>query len=214
MKTFNNEEKRRSVIQLRNEGKSIRQIASELHVSSRTVIAIFKEEKTEYAREGLQIKEQNQQKVEQSNYTKALRHFKGGKSLLDVTIKLGIMAEEAKRAFIDFRDIEEMDEFRRDYESIKSYLPSILKLYRKTHEKGLTVENLLVAIDYASERVKAEKELQIATNKVTIVQNRVTILENHILELKKQESELLWGKPTSPRVAKPPFVALGDSPRR
>jgi hypothetical protein len=91
-----------------------------------------------------------------------------------------------------YRRAERIKERLREH---KSYLPSILKLYRKTPGKGLTVEKLLVAIDFARDRVKAEEELQIATSKVTIVQNCATILENRILDLKKQESELLSGKP-------------------
>jgi hypothetical protein len=46
------------------------------------------------------------------------------------------------------------------------------------------------------------------------MRNNATILENRILELKKQESKLLCDKPPFAEVAKPPFVALGDSPRR
>jgi hypothetical protein len=91
-----------------------------------------------------------------------------------------------------YRRAERIKERLREH---KSYPPSILKLYRKTPGKGLTVEKLLVAIDFARDRVKAEEELQIATSKVTIVQNCATILENRILDLKKQESELLCGKP-------------------
>ena len=44
-------------------------------------------------------KAQEQQNALQTNYTKALSLFKDGKSLLDVTIELGVLAEETKESF-------------------------------------------------------------------------------------------------------------------
>ena len=90
----------------------------------------------------------------QTNYTKALRLFKDKKSLLDVTIELGVSAEETKKAFLDFWDMSSVDDFRGVYEEIKPYLPVIVSLWKNIKEKGLGVNDVLVAIDHASDRAK------------------------------------------------------------
>ena len=105
MKTHDNEERRLRVIELRKEGKTIREICKEMHMSSRTVIGILKDNSSKEAQEEELRKAQEQQNALQTNYTRALRLFKEGKSLLDVTIELGLFAEETKRAFDDFQEI-------------------------------------------------------------------------------------------------------------
>ena len=105
MNTSDNAEKLRKVIELRKEGKPIREIAKQMHMSSRTVIDILKDNSSKEAREESRRKEQDQQNAVRTNYTKALRLFKKGKNLLDVTIELGILAEETEKAFLDFSDM-------------------------------------------------------------------------------------------------------------
>ena len=121
---------------------------------------MLKDNSSKEALEESRRKEQEQQNVGQINYTRALRLFKEGKSLLDVTIELGVSAEETKRAFFDFRDITNGDDFRGVYEEIKPYLPDLLTVWKIVREKGLGVKDALFAIEHASERAKAEEELR------------------------------------------------------
>jgi IS30 family transposase len=80
LNTSDNAEKRRNVIELRKEGKTIREIANQMHKSSRTVIDILKDNNSKEEREYSSRKEQGQQNAVLTNYTKALRLFKEGKS--------------------------------------------------------------------------------------------------------------------------------------
>ena len=191
MKTSDNAEKRRKVIELRKEGKTIREIAKELHMSSRTVIAMLKDNSSKEALEESRRKEQEQQNVGQINYTRALRLFKEGKSLLDVTIELGVSAEETKRAFLDFWDISNVDDFRGVYEDIKPYLPDLLTVWKIVREKGLGVKDALVAIEHASERAKAEEELQVINDKVISLQTQVITLNSDIMALEKERANAM-----------------------
>ena len=149
-----NSEKRRRIIELRKEGCTIREIAIQTHSSSRTVVDVLKDESLKEAREESRRIEQEQRNVLQTNYTKALRLFKDKKSLLDVTIELGVSAEETKKAYFDFWDMSSVDDFRGVYEDIKPYVPVIVSLWKKIIEKGLGVNDVLVAIDRASYRAK------------------------------------------------------------
>jgi transposase len=151
LNTSENAEKRRNVIELRKEGKTIREIAKQMHKSSRTVMDILKDNNSKEEREESRKKEQEQQNAVQSNYTKALRLFKEGKSLLDVTIELGVFAEETKKAFFDFWEMSSVDDFRGVYEDIKPYLPDLMSLWKTIIEKGLGVKSVLFAIQHASD---------------------------------------------------------------
>jgi Mor family transcriptional regulator len=147
-----NSEKRRRIIELRKEGCTIREIARQTHSSSRTVIDVLKDDSLEEAREESRRIEQEKRNVVQTNYTKALRLFKDKKSLLDATIELGVSAEETKKAYFDFWDMSSVDDFRKVYEEIKPYVPVIVSLWKKIIEKGLGVNDVLVAIDRAKLR--------------------------------------------------------------
>ena len=96
------------------------------------------------------------------------------------------MAEETKRAFYDFQEISDVDDFRGVYEDIKPYISALLTLWKMMRERGLGVKDALVAIEYASDRAKAEKELQDITTKVSDMKNQAFLLENEIFASKLQ----------------------------
>jgi transcriptional regulator with XRE-family HTH domain len=173
LKTYDNEEKRRRVIELRKEGWTIRKIAKELKMSSRTVIEILKDDSAKEDQEESVRKAQEHQYTLQANYTRALSLLKDGKSLLDVTIELGVMAEETEKAFIDFWKLMSIDDFRRSYENIQPYIVPLLNLWYKCIEKGLDMKDAFAAIEYAKDRAKAERELQFLTNKLADMKNHL-----------------------------------------
>ena len=180
-------------------------------MSSRTVIDILKDNSSKEAREESRRKEEDQQNAVRTNYTKALRLFKKGKNLLDVTIELGILAEETEKAFLDFSDMNCVDDFRGVYEDIKPYLPALLHLWKMMREKGLGVKDAIVAIEYANNLAKAEKDVQIVTNEVSKME---TILGSQKMALKIQIYKSLVDEPPPPKAAKNEIVAAGDQPTR
>ncbi|CAN5542045.1 hypothetical protein BH18THE2_BH18THE2_28260 [soil metagenome] len=211
MNAFDNAEKRRRVLELRKEGWTIREIARELHMSSRTVIRILREDSSKVAQEEIVGKAQEQQNTLQANYTKALRLFKEGKSMLDVTIELGVLAEETKRAFYDFQDINGLDNFRGVCEDIKPFVSALVTLWGVMRERGLGVKDALVAIEFASDRAKAEKELQDLTNKISYIGTQANLLENRIIVSKLQMMPD-YRPPASVKDAVKWIVALCDQP--
>ena len=76
-----------------------------------------------------------------------------------------------------------MDDFRGVYEDIKPYLPALLHLWKMMREKGLGVKDAIVAIEYANNLAKAEKDVQIVTNEVSKME---TILGSQKMALKIQ----------------------------
>jgi AraC-like DNA-binding protein len=216
LKTHDNEERRIRVIELRKEGKTIREICTEMHMTSRTVIRILKEDSSIEAQEEELRKAQEQQNALQTNYTRALKLFKEGKNLLDVTIELGLFAEETKRAFYDFQEISGVDDFRAVYEDIKPFISALLTLWGMMRERGLGVKDALVAIEYANNRAKAEKELQDITTKVSDMENRENrayLLEKEIFASKLQMLKPSDFMPPPAKAASKGIVAPGDQPK-
>lgn len=124
------------------------------------------------------------------------------------------MAEETKKAFKDFLEMSGMDDFRGVYEDIKPYVPALLPLWEVIREKGLGVKDALVAIEYASNRTKAETELQVMTNELEDMQIQATILDWEIMALKIKKLELLGDEPpSSQKAAQNESAAIGNGPR-
>ena len=106
-----------------------------------------------------------------------------------------------------------MDDFRGVYEDIKPFISALLNLWGMMRERGLGVKDALVAIEYASNRAKAEKELQDLTTKVSDMENRAFLLENKIFASKLQLLELSEYRPLSSKSSIKRDCCSGDQPK-
>lgn len=148
------------IVAQRQEGKTIREIARGLGTSSRTVQATLKNNELTEIKAEIAAKEKEKRDVLQSNYTKGLRLFSKGKGVLDVAIKLGITTDEAKKIYVDFCNLQTCDQFGKVYDELKEYLPALLPLYKTIKDRGLSSNDLYLALEYATNRTKAEADIQ------------------------------------------------------
>ena len=97
---FNSREEREQyVFELYKQGKTIREIAQEVHISFGSIGSIIRKlTGEENNKEGIG----EQQKVEQSKETQAFKLFYSGKTSVDVVIELDIKPEEAETLYIGF----------------------------------------------------------------------------------------------------------------
>jgi predicted DNA-binding protein YlxM (UPF0122 family) len=177
MKTTLWTEREKRVIELRKEGKTIREIATELKMSSRNVLEILKRAEEIRSQEEADKRMQEEKGFHQSIYTKALKLLKDGKNPLDVTIELGVKAEETKKVYVDFLDIKTLGEFGGVYEDIKDSLLPLLALHESMKKKGLGVQDAIVALEYASNRKKAEEGLRAVADAVVSLVSDKSLLE-------------------------------------
>jgi DNA-binding MarR family transcriptional regulator len=148
------------IIDLRREGKTIREIAKHLHKSLPYVVATLKNAEQREFKEELKAKENQRKEVQQTNYTKALRLFSKGYSVLDVTIKLGINLEEGKKTYFEFKDLQTTDQFGKCYNQLHEYLPVLLPLCETLKDKGLGLKEANLALEYAKNKSEAEDRLR------------------------------------------------------
>lgn len=148
------------IVAQRREGKTIREIASCLGTSYRTVQATLKNNELTEIKAELAAKEEEKRDVLQSNFTEGLRLFSKGKGVLDVALKLGVTADEAKKIYVDFCNLQTCDQFGKVYDELKEYLLALLPLHKTIKEKDLSSNDVFLALEYATDRTKAEADLQ------------------------------------------------------
>jgi uncharacterized ferredoxin-like protein len=154
------ESRKQHVIDQRREGKTIREIAKGLCISSRALVAILKDSELREIKSELSAKEEEKRDSRQTNYTKALKLFAQGKSVLDVAIKLGVTSDEAKKAYIDFCDLQTCDQFGKSMAKSRNAIRPCCPLYKTIEERGLSSNDASLALEYAENRSKAQAYLQ------------------------------------------------------
>jgi transposase len=167
------QEKERLVIELYNQGKTIRDIAKELRMSFRDIGTIIK--KVSGEREEKQDKEQSSLL---SPSTQAYRLFSKGKTAIETAIALDLSESETTKYYEEYLNLKWMDELRMIYEEIGGDIVHFLKLFRLSKKERISPEHI-VSI------------LRIANNDLAALERKYHRLKKDIvlLELEKQKSE-------------------------
>lgn len=129
--------------------------------------------------EELKAKENQRKEVQQTNYTKALRLFSKGYSVLDVTIKLGITSDESKKMYFDFKYLQTTDQFGKFYN--QEYLPVLLPLCETLKDKGLGLKEANLALEYAKNRSEAEDCLRNLTGLLNLFRTVAKVRTKDVL---------------------------------
>jgi hypothetical protein len=163
------QEKERLVIELYNQGKTIRDIAKELRMSFRDIGAILKksEEKEEE-------KEERQSLLSLS--AKAYRLFSKGKTPIDVAITLNLSEAETIKFYEEYWHLKQMHELTIVYDEIGDDIVHFLELHRLSKDAHMDAQQII-------------NLLQIANNDLPAVEFKYKrlIKEITLLELEKQK---------------------------
>jgi transposase len=164
-------ERERLVLELYNQGKTIREIAKEVRMSFRDIGIILNktlEEKTEASKEQRQDNngiENNQQESHLSLATQAYKLFSDRKTPLEVAIALNLESE-ATKFYKEYWKLKRLHNLTLIYEETKGDIEPFLKLYRLSKAKDMSVKQVvnlleiantnLPDIQYRYERLKRE----------------------------------------------------------
>src|SRR5215207_1100069 len=130
------QEKERLVIDLYNQGKTIREIAEELRMSFRDIGSILK--KVSGERE-----EKQDIKESLSPSTKAYHLFSKGKTPIDVAITLNLSEVETTKYYEEYLNLKQLHELRMVYEEIGGDIVHFLKLYKLSKEDHMNPEHVV-----------------------------------------------------------------------
>ena len=135
-------EREQYVIKLYEQGKTIREIAKEVHMSFGSIGAIIRSSKGKVASEDKGQREENKT----SKAVQALKLFSKGKEPLDVAISLDLRGEEVKRHYRDYLELKRLNRFISIYDEIGNFLPSFLKLFKIMKDGRMMNEKDIISI--------------------------------------------------------------------
>jgi hypothetical protein len=121
-------EKEQRVIELYQEGKTIREIAREVHMSFGNIGSIIR--KFTGIDDAKSKEQQDKASTTLSKDTQAFKLFSDGKKPTEVTIKLDLGADVVDNLYQQFWRLEGLYQLNMIYKEIRRYLPSFLKLFK------------------------------------------------------------------------------------
>ena len=127
---LNKFEKEKRVIELHLEGKTIRDIAKEVHMSFKDIGRIIK---TYEKQQAAALKEKpkgdsSPTKKKLSKSSQSIKLFREGKKLIDVAIELDIVPEKAVKFWTQFLKLERMYDAYEFYKDFQYDIPRLLSL--------------------------------------------------------------------------------------
>ena len=141
-------EKEKLVIQLANEGKTIREIAKIVHMSFRDICKIINKEMgdDDYLSQQEKDKELENEKQKKwktlSPYARAFQMFKDKKILADVAIELDIKSNVVMDFYNDYLQLIRMNCLVKIYDELKNDFPLFLYLFRRIKKEGLIKQDV------------------------------------------------------------------------
>jgi hypothetical protein len=142
-------EKEDMVKQLYEEGKTIREIAKEVHMSFGPIGNIIRKVT------GDNSKDNNNKSA--STETNALRLFSNGNSPVDVAIKLKITSSEAEELYLGFWRLKRQPFLAVVYKELRSQFPSFIRLFK-------LLVDARISADEAVNLIKEAKQIPILRN--------------------------------------------------
>jgi hypothetical protein len=173
---LNRRDKEQLVINLHQEGKTIREIASAAHLPFTDIGVIIRKldgrDKDDGSKDIKDIKTK-------STDTKALFLFASGKKPIDVAIELDLSASEVQNMLEEFWALNDLHELAFVYNEIKTFLPSFLKLSHCLKENRMLDEKHISNV------------LRYVGNDLPQLTDRIQCLTNDVINLEGQKSNLM-----------------------
>ncbi len=168
------DERKKYVIGLHKKGYKNREIAQELHISSRDIVKILKENEREEIeakeREEKEKAEKEEDRVFSSNRSEALKLYKIGTDPIDVAIALNISPQEAATIYYDYLSLANLSHLVHlhkkfnNKESFRNFTDLFIE------KKGITTKEIIEGMNMVKERrfrilEREELDIEIAERK-------------------------------------------------
>jgi transposase len=164
---LNKKEREQLVIKLYQDGKPIREIARQAHLSFGSIGKIVRT-----------INSGDDNCSSSSKPTKALYLFKNGKKPIEVAIELDISASEVEEIQQEYWALNQLHELAFLFNEIKNYLPSFIKLF------NLLKRNKMLGDGYISKFIKY------ADHDLPTLENKIQNLTGDVIELEWKKKDL------------------------
>jgi hypothetical protein len=171
------DQKEQYVLELYQNGKTIREIAQLVRMSFSAIGTIIKVYKQEIERENGQLEETNDNYdiKSKSKTTQAIKMFSEGKSPTDAVIELDLSPEEVRMIYRQYLETKNMYDFLQAYDQIKNSrysISSFLRLHRIIEDLGMGEQQLINVLNLAN-----HNQLELLQSKVEYLANEANVLE-------------------------------------
>src|SRR5215211_2455369 len=171
------QEREQNVLDLYNQGKTIRDIAKEVRMSFRDIGAVLKKEE-EKERQKKQLDNKTTSTDRDSNQrglsAQAYGLFSLGKNPVQVAIDLNLKESQATKYCREYWKLKGLYKLNLIYEEIKDEITYFLKLHRLSKAAGMSTEHVV-------------NLLQIANNDLQSVERRYQKLQRNVNHLESRE---------------------------
>lgn len=175
-------EREQIVLELYNQGKTIRDIAKEVRMSFRDIGAILrKEEKQE--RQNTQVDNNMPGTDGNRNLsgpllsTQAYELFSQGKNPIQVAIELNLKESQVTKYHKEYWKLNGLHKLNQVHEEIKDDISNFLELYRSSKVAGMSVDHVI-------------RLLEIANNNLPTIENKYKKLRQNVNHLESKELDL------------------------
>jgi cytidylate kinase len=161
-------EKEKRIIELYKQGKTIREIAKEVHMSFGDISSIIKKHTGEDKYKEKTI----------SKDTQAINLYSKGRTPVDVVIELDMSSDEATRIYREFWKLKNLEQLDAVYEEMENEMPSFLKLFRLMKDEGLFELDIIELLKHSRQlpsldlivksRIKEKENLDNQNQKITL----------------------------------------------
>ena len=171
------QEKEKLVIQLYNQGMTIREISKEARMSFRDIGSILKKVSEE------EEKQNKEQSSSLSPSTQAYRLFSEGKAPIEVAIALDLGESETAKYYEEYLSLKQMHELRIVYDEIGPDVMHFLELYKLSKDVNMKPEHVV-------------NLLQMSNGYLPLLEQKYRKLtkETDSLESEKQKLKILWSQ--------------------
>jgi hypothetical protein len=171
---LNKQEKEQLVVKLYQEGKPVREIAQQAHLSFGTIGKIIRRlnglDNSEILPSDMSHK---------SKETQALFLFAKGKRPIDVAVELDLSASEVQNILEEFWALNDLHELAFVYNEIKTFLPSFLKLFHCLKDRRMLSEKHISNV------------LRYVGNDLPQLTDRIQCLRNDVINLEEKKRNLI-----------------------
>jgi hypothetical protein len=153
-------EKEQRVIELHQQGKTIREIAQEVRMSFGDIGSIIRKVTGPEDNNDIPL-------TTLSKDSQAFALFSEGKKPIDVAIKLDLAANEVDRLYQQFWRLEGIYQLNLVYKEIRRYLPSFLNLFKLMKQQKMMSEHHVVdALKFGKELPHLKEQFQLLVDEI------------------------------------------------
>ena len=179
-KLFTRKQKEILVIELYQQGKTIREIAKEVHMSFSRISQVINRF------EGVNSDEE----VPVSKETKALKLFSEGKDLVSVAIELDMKIDEIKRLYLEYLNMNGLNDLTKFYyEQGDQFLPFV-QCYNNLRSKGISTLKVIGLAELVHKISQIETNLKEKSDRIQGMLRQQQSIVKEIYRLQNIEAEL------------------------